>query len=143
MGLRAPRISVHMSSNQLSLANLEPIGSAAYLRAEVAELLDREWIKQECHQRIAGVCADTLAAKLIAPPAQLDAGVMLLEIANALIAASATSDLFEEAYVGPYDVANLCSDLLLHRLGVGAGCSCNVAPTGVGDVAARAALDRS
>jgi hypothetical protein len=64
VGLRAPRVSAHMSSNQPSLANLEPVSSAAYLRAEVAELLDREWIKQECHQRIAGVCAETLTAKL-------------------------------------------------------------------------------
>ena len=46
VGLRAPRVFARMTSNQLSLADLEPVGSAAYLRAEVAELLDREWIKQ-------------------------------------------------------------------------------------------------
>lgn len=128
-----------------SLSSLEPVGTAAFLAAEVREHLDREWIKQECHERIAAVCADVYlgsvapAAGASAPP-PLDSGTLLIAIADALIASSAASDLFDEAFVGPYDVANLCSDLLLHRLGVGAECACNVVPTGVGDLAAAEAL---
>ena len=139
-----PRASPSMVAGR-SLSMLEPVGTAAYLRAEVTAHLDTEWIPQECHARIAALCADVFvdAATPIAPsvaPPPFDSGTLLIRIADRLIAESAGSDLFDEAFVGPYDVANLCSDLLLHRLGVGAECACNVVPTGVGDVAAAEAL---
>ncbi|KAJ1617946.1 hypothetical protein T492DRAFT_1096234 [Pavlovales sp. CCMP2436] len=121
-----------------SLAALEPQSTAAFLRAEVQDHLDREWIAQECHVRIGQVCGDTLVAALAEPG--LDSGSLLLRLIDVLLARQADSDIFEEAFVGPFDVANLCSDLLMHRLGVGADCGCNIAPSGVGEIAAAAAL---
>lgn len=122
-----------------SFASLDGRRTAAYLAAEVKEYLDREWMVQDCHAAIADVCAQTFSAAH-ASGEGLDASSMLMRIADALLTPEDPM-LFDEAFVGPFDVANLCSDLLMHRVGAGADCACNVAPTGVGDVAAAAIVD--
>lgn len=127
----APRVA--------TTANLDTAATQAFLRAEVAELLNREWMEQECHSRIAATCARAYAEACHANP-RLEVSAVLIAIADSLLAAG--PELFDEAFVGPYDVANMCADLLMHLLGMGADCECSVAPTGVGHVAMTAAMDQ-
>mmetsp|Transcript_23882 Transcript_23882/g.74733 ORF Transcript_23882/g.74733 Transcript_23882/m.74733 type:complete len:313 (+) Transcript_23882:34-972(+) len=89
--------------------------TAAMLGSRVCAWLDEEWIEQECHERIGErVSAAYRSARR---DGVTDLGEMVVRMGSALggdgpTAASEVSD-FEEAYVGPWDVANYVSDILV------------------------------
>jgi hypothetical protein len=99
--------------------------TARLIEVELVEMLDREWIEQDCHQ-ILGRRAG--AAYLAARGRGLDdVGSVLQYVGDAL---TADREGFDEAYVGPWDVANFVADVLVTRANADDGdrCACSASP---------------
>ena len=95
------------------------------IEAELVDMLDREWIKQDCHRVLGRRARESYAS---ARAAGLDdIGGILQHVGEAL-----TSDAegFDDAYVGPWDVANFVSDVLMARTsGDDDRCACSSSPS--------------
>ena len=95
------------------------------IEAELVDMLDREWIEQDCHRVLGRRARESYAS---ARAAGLDdIGGILQHVGEAL-----TSDAegFDEAYVGPWDVANFVSDVLMARTsGDDDRCACSSSPS--------------
>lgn len=79
------------------------------MEASVREWLDDEWIEQECHSIIAAAAGQSYFNAV--ERGQRELGDVLVSLGTDL-SAVALKDAFFEAYVGPWDVANYCSDLI-------------------------------
>ena len=91
------------------------------IEAELVDMLDREWIEQDCHVTIGQNAAD---AYLGARAKGLDdVGSILQHVGEVM-----TTDFPVDAYVGPWDCANFVSDTLV-ALASGERCECSSAPT--------------
>ena len=107
------------------------------IEVELAEMLDREWIEQDCHQVLGRRARESYESARAAGLS--DIGGILQHVGEAL-----TSDAtgFEEDYVGPWDVANFISDVLMARTsGDDDRCACSSSPSAA-DLEARAATLR-
>ncbi len=114
IGLRWRSHTFSMSNDDMgvpltSLKEFEEDGE--YISASICKFLDEEWIKQDIHQKLGEECK-ALYIKGRKEGGIHDLGEMLMEIGSEL-------EKFDmvDAYVGPWDVANTVSDLLMARLG--------------------------
>lgn len=87
------------------------------LSESVREWLDEEWIEQDCHQRIGKRVAD--AYRSARQDGITEIGDLLVRVGTELggngPTAASTVDDFFEAFVGPWDVANYVSDILVQQ----------------------------
>ena len=114
----------------ITVAALDDAVTAKVISAELQEMLDREWIEQDCHVVIGQNAAD---AYLGARAKGLDdVGSILQHVGEQM-----TTDFPVDAYVGPWDCANFVSDTLV-ALASGERCECSSAPPAA-ELAARAA----
>ena len=114
----------------ITVAELDDAVTAKVISAELREMLDREWIEQDCHVVIGQNAAD---AYLGARAKGLDdVGSILQHVGEQM-----TTDFPVDAYVGPWDCANFVSDTLV-ALASGERCECSSAPTAA-ELEARAA----
>mmetsp|Transcript_25084 Transcript_25084/g.75301 ORF Transcript_25084/g.75301 Transcript_25084/m.75301 type:complete len:161 (-) Transcript_25084:68-550(-) len=99
--------------------------TASLIRVELADMLDREWIEQDCHQVLGRRAGD---AYLSARSAGFnDVGGILQHVGELLMS---DSEGFDDAYVGPWDVANFISDVLVAcALGDDDRCACSSSPS--------------
>ena len=111
-----------MSIESLSLEGIsddhEAVGME--LKESVKKWLDFEWMEQTIHGEIGEICRSTYTESR----GQGDAEVMsiMMKVADNL---TTKWDLFyDDAFVGPYDVANYVSDFLTAKTGV-EGCECS------------------
>ena len=105
----------------ITVAALDDAVTAKVISAELQEMLDREWIEQDCHVTIGQNAAD---AYLGARAKGLDdVGSILQHVGEVM-----TTDFPVDAYVGPWDCANFVSDTLV-ALASGERCECSSAPT--------------
>ena len=107
---------------------------AAWLESEVRTWLDEEWIEQDVHGAIARRVNAAYTDARLGEEATDELGDVLVRLGAALGApddarARAAGDAIDwaEAYCGAWDVANHCTDLLMHRLGRET-CACSAAP---------------
>ena len=105
----------------ITVAELDDAVTAKVISAELREMLDREWIEQDCHVVIGQNAAD---AYLGARAKGLDDVGSILQYVGEVM----TTDFPVDAYVGPWDCANFVSDTLV-ALASGERCECSSAPT--------------
>ena len=87
----------------ITVTTLDDAVTAKVISAELREMLDREWIEQDCHVVIGESAAD---AYLGARAKGLDdVGSILQHVGEVM-----TTDFPVDAYVGPGDCANFVSD---------------------------------
>ena len=86
----------------ITVAALDDAVTAKVISAELQEMLDREWIEQDCHVVIGQNAADAIGA--LAKGLD-DVGSILQHVGEQM-----TTDFPVDAYVGPWDCANFVSD---------------------------------
>lgn len=111
--------------NGVSLTGLTDVAEdAAYLAQAVAAQLDNDWIPQPIHAAIGAEVGRLYTASRAANGGEGgDLNSVLVDVGTGLMA----FDL-GDAFVGPWDVANSVTELLMARLGRGGDCGCNSAP---------------
>uniref|UniRef100_A0A7S2UZ53 Uncharacterized protein n=1 Tax=Fibrocapsa japonica TaxID=94617 RepID=A0A7S2UZ53_9STRA len=98
-----------VSSPSFGNTEVDPVAEAEWLGKAVQTHLDEEWIAQECHAELGNVCKDVYM--------QLheEGKTQIMDVVVAVGEALEKVDM-GDAYVGAWDVANLCSDFLMQRL---------------------------
>ena len=110
----------------ISVEHMDDATTARLIEVELVEMLDREWIEQDCHtilgRRARDAFLDARARGLS------DVGSVLQHVGDALAADRVG---FDDAYVGPWDVANFVADVLVARANGDGGdrCECSQAPS--------------
>ena len=101
----------------ITLDSLDIDTSCAYLEESIRVYLDNEWIKQPIHKRL-GEQVSLIYGKARREKVITDLGEMMMEIGTELESVSfdRTYDGEGDAFVGPWDIANKVSDLLMQRL---------------------------
>ena len=90
------------------------------LADSVQRMLDAEWMPQKVHERMANDVQQTYVACRKA--GQDDVATILMQVADDLTAN--WDGYHDDSFVGPYDVANYCSDWLVTKSGQQEGCAC-------------------
>ena len=125
---QSPRRSLRALGRPVAPINVETLDdevTSKLIEVELIEMLDREWIEQECH-RVLGRRARESFLRARAQGLD-DIGGILQHVGEEL-----TSDTegFDEAFVGPWDVANFISDVLMARTsGDDDRCACSASPS--------------
>jgi len=115
---------------QVTVEALDDAVTAKVIGTELQEMLDREWLEQDCHAVIGKSAAD---AYLGARAKGLDdVGSILVHVGEVM-----SAEFPADAFVGPWDCANFVSDTLV-ALASGERSGCSSVPT-VAELEARAA----
>lgn len=123
----------------ITLGSLDIDSGCAYLEESVRSYLDNEWIKQPIHQRLSEQVS-LIYGKARREKSITDLGEMMMEIGTELESVSFDRSYEGEgdAFVGPWDIANKVSDLLMQRLDLEL---CGCATTDTANASAGSSVD--
>ena len=111
--LRAKVAMTAATTNNIERLLVSPttaLSTREVLKSSIQQWLDEEWIEQECHAKIAE-CAARSYYDAVAKRGLYELGDLLVALGGAL-SEEEMKEAFVEAYVGPWDVANYCSDII-------------------------------